>query len=511
MANKLCLKVCQHFRHEIAALSSEPDFADTQLSTYPSFCERPQKDDSLKRLITKEAEQEFDVVLVGACFLGSAKKIPQVEHLKIFKTDQCLHFIAGQSFADHYMQQGAYLLTPGWLKDWPRRMAQWGFNQVSARQFFGECTTKLVLLDTGVISDSAQSLQNLADYLDLPAEIVPVGLDYFRLFMQTRVQSWRQDQAIREVKEATTLANQKTADYSMAFELLANLTKMRTEAEVVQGVLGTFTMLFAAKSLVYVPVNDNQLGKPHPGQVSDTDTATMQAWLENNTEEYTLLVDENGFRLRLTFQDETIGLLDVSDIAFPEYKHQYLNLALVMARLSSMAIVNARIFQQVQESANTDDLTGLSNRRFFFLTAQKELERAERYGRPLSAIMFDIDNFKEINDTYGHVTGDKVLIALADRCRTALRTTDILSRYGGDEYILILPEINTPEAHQVAERLRNDIASTPFETDGHTLTITISLGIATLGTNSSSLDELIRHCDEALYRAKAGGRNQTKI
>jgi diguanylate cyclase (GGDEF)-like protein len=237
----------------------------------------------------------------------------------------------------------------------------------------------------------------------------------------------------------------------------------------------------------------------------------MQAWLENNTEEYTLLSDENGFRLRFTFQDATIGLLDVSEIAFPEYKNQYLNLALVMARLSSMAIINARMFQQVQESAHTDDLTGLSNRRFFYLTAQKEWERAERYGRPLSAIMFDIDHFKQINDTYGHVTGDKLLIALANRCRNALRATDILSRYGGDECILILPETGITEARHVAERLRMNIASAPFETDGHTLTITISLGIATLGANCTSLDELIRHCDEALYRAKRAGRNRIEM
>jgi len=489
-------------------LSGESDFADIQLSTYPSFCERPKKDVNWKQLITKEVEQELDVVLVGACFLSTPP--PAVEHLKIFKTDQCFHFIAGQSFTDHYMQQGAYLLTPGWLENWPRRIAQWGFNQVSARQFFSECTTKLVLLDTGVIGDSAQSMQNLANYLNLPAEIVPIGLDHLRLFMQTRVQDWKQTQVVDDAREATTLANQKTADYSMAFELLANLTRMRTEAEVVQGILGTFTMLFAAKKLVYIPVNDNQFGEPHTEQVSDTDIAAMQAWLEKNTDEYTWLSDEKGFRLRLTFQDATIGLLDVSEIAFPEYKHQYLNLALVMARLSSMAIVNARMFQQVQEFANTDDLTGLSNRRFFFLTAQKELERAERYGRPLSAIMFDIDHFKQINDTYGHITGDKLLVALSDRCRKVLRTTDILSRYGGDEYILLLPEIDTAEAHLVAERLRKDIASTPFETDGHTLTITISLGIASLGSKCSSLDELIRHCDEALYRAKANGRNQTK-
>lgn len=107
-------------------------------------------------------------------------------------------------------------------------------------------------------NDSKALLQDLSEYLDLPAERVPVGLDHFRLSLQKMVQDWRQAQASRELAETIALANQKTADYSMAFELLANLTSMRTEADVIQGIMGTFNMLFAAERLVYIPVVDGR-------------------------------------------------------------------------------------------------------------------------------------------------------------------------------------------------------------------------------------------------------------
>ena len=276
MADKLCLKVCQNFRHEIAILIKEPDFSDTLLSTYPALCDHPQRVSKLKQTLAGQTEQDCDVVLVGACFAGSTTALPVVENLEISKLNQCIYCFAGQTLAEHYMQEGAYLLTPGWLENWQRQISDWAFDQTTAREFFKESASKLVLLDTGVDKDSAQRLQDLATYLDLPTETIPIGLDHFRLFMQKRVQDWKQDQASRKIKKAITLANQKTADYSMAFDLLANLTSMRTEADVVQGVLGTFRMLFAPNRLIYLPVRNDQLVAPDTNQVSNIELAAMQ-------------------------------------------------------------------------------------------------------------------------------------------------------------------------------------------------------------------------------------------
>jgi diguanylate cyclase (GGDEF)-like protein len=495
----------------MTALAGEPEFADVLMSTYPSFCELPPRDHTRwQQAVAGGAEAGDQVIVVGGCFLGTSETIPPTDQVRICRLDQCFYLFTSRTLVDHYMREGAYLLTPGWLEAWPHRMAQWRFDQSTARQFFGECATKLVLLDTSVNPESARQLQELAAFLDLPAETVPIGLDHVRLSMRQLILEWRQDQSAREIKTAFARANQKAADATMALDLLANLASLRTEAEVVAGILDVFSMLFSPRQVVYVPVDGDQLGIPQAHPVSDTDMATLQAWLASNAEAHAWLPDGNGFRLRLMYQAATVALLEVAGVTFPEYKHQYLNLALAMARLCGLAVVNARLFQQVQQAANTDALTGLFSRRFFFQLAEAEWARAQRYGRPLSALMFDVDHFKQVNDTYGHGAGDRVLALLADCCRHTLRASDVCGRYGGDEFVVLLPETVPPNAFALAERLRRSIAAASIVGSGHPLRVTISLGVAALNPQCASLDDLLNRCDKALYVAKARGRNSTQ-
>ena len=161
--------------------------------------------------------------------------------------------------------------------------------------------------------------------------------------------------------------------------------------------------------------------------------------------------------------------------------------------------------------AITDELTGLFNRRHFFDLGAREFERAQRYRRPLTAIMLDIDHFKQVNDTYGHATGDQVLQAVARRCRQAIREIDILGRYGGDEFAVLLPETGLDEGYLVAERLRLEVAKDPFPANQNALHITISLGVARVSAKVPDLETLLEHADAALYAAKQSGRNRAMV
>jgi diguanylate cyclase (GGDEF)-like protein/PAS domain S-box-containing protein len=165
--------------------------------------------------------------------------------------------------------------------------------------------------------------------------------------------------------------------------------------------------------------------------------------------------------------------------------------------------------EKLQQLAITDPLTGLFNRRHFFEQALHEHKRSRRYGHPQSILILDVDHFKNINDTYGHATGDDVLQNLAKKCGEQLRSFDLMARYGGDEFILMLPETETDMACQTAERLRQVIESNRVATSSGPLQITISFGIATLNEGDDiSLDQLIDRADQALYQAKNSGRNQ---
>jgi diguanylate cyclase (GGDEF)-like protein len=170
------------------------------------------------------------------------------------------------------------------------------------------------------------------------------------------------------------------------------------------------------------------------------------------------------------------------------------------------ALENA--LQEVHRLAITDYLTSLYNRRHFSKIGEGEVQRARRYRRPLSAIMLDIDHFKQMNDTYGHTVGDQILQGVAESCRQELRGVDVVGRYGGDEFVILLPENDLASAEQVAERLRKSIAQRRFTTTKGSVKVTASLGVAALDGKSPTLETLLSRADQALYGAKQSGRNR---
>jgi len=170
------------------------------------------------------------------------------------------------------------------------------------------------------------------------------------------------------------------------------------------------------------------------------------------------------------------------------------------------ALQNA--LKKVQQLAITDSLTNLYNRRHFAKVAGGEIKRACRYGRPLAVIMLDIDRFKRANDTYGHTVGDHILQGVAACCRQELRKVDIVGRYGGDEFVVLLPENDLAAARQVAERLRKRIAQRQLNTPKGPATVTASLGIAAVDCEDTTLEQLLSRADQALYAAKQSGRNR---
>jgi len=164
--------------------------------------------------------------------------------------------------------------------------------------------------------------------------------------------------------------------------------------------------------------------------------------------------------------------------------------------------------EEVQRLAITDSLTGLHNRRHLLELARHELQRARRYRLPMSVFMLDIDEFKRVNDTYGHAIGDQVLQGVAECCRQGLRGADVVGRYGGDEFAAVLPETGLPAACQVAERIRESIAQRPLDTKAGQVTVTVSLGVAVLDDEHLAPETLFDHADQALYVAKQSGRNR---
>ncbi|MEJ1298538.1 MAG: GGDEF domain-containing protein [Candidatus Sedimenticola sp. (ex Thyasira tokunagai)] len=166
---------------------------------------------------------------------------------------------------------------------------------------------------------------------------------------------------------------------------------------------------------------------------------------------------------------------------------------------------------ELEELVHTDTLTGLFNYRYFLLALEQELERTRRSGHPTSLVMLDLDHFKGVNDTWGHEVGNQVLRQTADIIGQLLRRVDLPCRYGGEEFVLILPATPLPRAITVAERLRRAIADTPIELGSERFSVTVSMGVSVYGRNSKmTSDDFIQEADALLYQAKEGGRNRVE-
>ena len=208
--------------------------------------------------------------------------------------------------------------------------------------------------------------------------------------------------------------------------------------------------------------------------------------------------------LPMTAKEQVTGILWIWGKGLEETD---LPAASVFASQVALALEKAQLLAQRQQLAITDELTGLYNRRGLYELGRREVERALRFDHPLSAVILDIDHFKKINDTYGHATGDQVLQLLSERCRENLRGVDIIGRYGGEEFVILLPESDLSEARKVAERLRKNISSEPFLTRQGEVQITASLGVTAVNGHGKDLSSLIERADQALYTAKQCGRN----
>jgi two-component system, cell cycle response regulator len=177
-------------------------------------------------------------------------------------------------------------------------------------------------------------------------------------------------------------------------------------------------------------------------------------------------------------------------------------------RTQSALLELKRTNQKLEHLATTDQLTGCGNRRQFVERIEIEISRSSRDNPTFSLLSLDIDHFKAINDTYGHLVGDEVLRGFAQTCREVVRPYDYVARVGGEEFMILLPETELKEAYEIGERLRWVVANGEFRTkDGPLKDITISIGATEFGRDGDTLEKFLRTADERLYRAKDRGRN----
>ena len=211
---------------------------------------------------------------------------------------------------------------------------------------------------------------------------------------------------------------------------------------------------------------------------------------------------------KLSIQNENLGRLVISR----KQKFTCIETETIEKIISALIypLRNALLYQEAVRAAQKDSLTGIGNRRALNESLCREIELAQRHGRTLGMIIFDIDHFKNINDTYGHSTGDCLLKALTHTAEDTIRHSDQVFRYGGEEFVVLLPETEIKGVKRLAERIRRNVESMESICEGHHIKMTASFGIATLNADETEEAFFIR-TDKALYKAKNEGRNCTRV
>lgn len=211
----------------------------------------------------------------------------------------------------------------------------------------------------------------------------------------------------------------------------------------------------------------------------------------------------------IKINEQILGVIElVNKTTGGHFLKEDLDLLMRLVDQTAIAIERTSLYQKMTELAITDDLTKLFNTRYLNRTIEIEIQRSSRYSTSVSLIFMDVDHFKRINDSYGHLIGSKLLVEMGQLLLKSLRTVDIVARYGGDEFVVVLPQTPPSAAAQIAERMRKAIEQNTFlKREGYALKLTASFGVASYPESAKSKDDLIKIADDAMYRVKHQTRN----
>ena len=301
----------------------------------------------------------------------------------------------------------------------------------------------------------------------------------------------------------------RLSECAMTVDVLSRMTEASSEDEVVERLFDLLTDLCGPALIAFVPCRDGLPGEPILRPASEVLPARDLASINGLVGEHGWTDSGDGFVLRVQAAGTTLGVLLVGGLALPSRRDEYLNLAVSAAGIVGLAVVNARVHQRLEKATLTDELSGIPNRRAVMERLVEELVRAARHHDPVAVLMVDIDDFKAINDSFGHAVGDRVIGAVARCLQHETRAYDMAGRIGGEEFLVIAPRTDRDDAKRLAERIRHSIRDSQIESvEGSPIEVTVSVGLAISAPGGERPDEVLSHADEALYQSKANGKDR---
>lgn len=495
---KINLYVCENYFPEFNNVCEKNGFADVAVIPFPSMCaDKSKKAETARLLIESTADGNEGMVLCSKnCDIRGL--IPPGTDIEVHSANYCFSHLASDPFISYVLAKGGYIIGSGWLKNWRNRIAEAGFDQDTAINFYHDFCKELVFFDAGIYKDIEKDLEELSQFLKLPYIVVPVELECMRMMIDSVVSQRRLHTAnIINRQEIAELQTQ-CAEYAAILDLMGRIAEYTNKRDVVEKVKEIFVILFGAQQFKYW---NNEYDK-------DSLPRDIKSLFSNEEQVFIISKEKNRFCIKIKWHDILYGAVDVSGFLFPEYIEKYLNFSIEIAKICGLIFSNSEQYEKILKSeqelrylATHDSLTHLYNRAYI-----NEIIESQIPPHPFTVFMFDIDRLKYINDNYGHAEGDKLIIAVSAILKKCLRENDIVARIGGDEFIAILPETNAEGAEIIRNRIRQQIEIYNSKKQVAHLTISFSIGYAVGETPEDGIEKVMRNADKMMYIDKMSKR-----
>ena len=414
------LIVCSNYEKEAEKVIRDEGLNDLDLSCFPSCCFC--KNEKLKGFIHNLSKENYDrniLIASRSCsyksFAQELCHIPDNVSFKIL--DICTVLFINSSLLEYYCRKGAYLVTPGWILSWRKELKEWGFNQKTAIDFFGECINRVILLDTEIYENIKKHLDEFSDYVKVKTEILPVGLEHFRLYIshlyREEIISHQKQDCLKKIAEA----NRLSADYSMSFDLIVRLVRSLKEENVILEILNFFTLLFAPRKIHFITNNQNnkEWAGPDSKEMTLEEKENLLRKIDTLKTDYEWTENKKGFRLLIKHRKEIYGIVEMEGFKFPENKEGYLNMALTVSEICGLALNNARVYSRLSDTLKKLNLNLKEKERIEanLVAINNELEDfthtvSHDLKNPLNYLMGNLLMIREDPDLFDHLF-DKAL------------------------------------------------------------------------------------------------------
>ncbi len=351
------LLVCSNFALETKQIIESCGFSHVEIETFPSCCSVVE--DSVIASVDGNPvinNGETITILTDSCPKGILTYIESrgYDCSGVSRVKVCPILFLNEALVHHYIRQGAYIITPGWLRTWRKNLEKLGFDKVMATEFFADCIKKIVVLDTKIDSNTEQDASDFAKYVDMKWEIIPVGLDHYRLFLSDVLKSKELVKFKEQLPEMIARANLLSADYAMSFDLLVSLVNEQSFDAVIEKLLDFFMLLFAPGNIIFIPSISQEQRKirtiPRNLEYSNEEIQIFVNKLESFRGNFEWTKDNTGFRFLIKHKKEIFGMVEIDRLAFPENKEHYLNIALTISDICGLALNNARIYSRLNST-----------------------------------------------------------------------------------------------------------------------------------------------------------------